>query len=72
VAGSPLAFKLNSRAPSVRRALQKLGPNVVLASININADSLRSTFIEEDLRPLLEPIEAAQDSKKRKSDAMNV
>jgi hypothetical protein len=62
----PLTPNLNSRANSVQDAIQKLGPNVALATFNY--DTFRGIFTSEDeARNILVPMDAALNRKRKAS-----
>ncbi|KAN0121604.1 hypothetical protein V8E52_003500, partial [Russula decolorans] len=63
VGGSPLPPNLNSNAASVRQAIQALGTNVALASLNV--DEFRATFKSEDeAKNVLSPMDDALNRRK--------
>jgi hypothetical protein len=65
----PLPPDLNLGADSVSNALTTLGPDVVLATINL--DTFRAHFITEDqARDVLGPMEHAL-TRRRKADEMD-
>ena len=69
IAGYPLLPNLNLRAKSVQHAIQELGPNLALASFQL--DTFRGMFNSEDeARNVLAPMDAALD-RKRKADEIN-
>jgi len=69
VAGYPLPPDLNSNAGSVRRAIHALGPNVALASFNL--DEFRASFKSEDeAKVVLSPMDDAL-NRKMNDDALN-
>ena len=61
MAGYPLPPNLNLGAKSVRRDITALGPDVALATINL--DIFRAHFIEPDQKGILVPLESAVKSK---------
>lgn len=64
VGGYPLPPNLNLSAISVSQAIDALGPNIALASINL--DTFKAHFISEDeARNVLAPLEHAL-ARKRK------
>jgi len=69
VGGYPLPPDLNSNAASVQRAIQALGANVALASLNV--DEFRATFKSEDeAKNVLSPMDDALNRRKM-DDALN-
>ena len=68
VAGYPLPPDLNSTANSVKNAINALGQNVALASIQL--DTFRAHFISEGEAGILEVMEHAL-SHKRKANEMD-
>jgi hypothetical protein len=69
VGGYPLPPNLNLRAKSVHEALTALGPDVVLATIDL--DTFRGCFITEDqARDVLGPMEHAFTCKRKAAEMM--
>ena len=62
MAGYPLPPDLNLGAKSVHDAITALGPDVALATVNL--DTFRAQFIEQDQRGILVPMESALELKK--------
>jgi hypothetical protein len=61
VAGYPLPPDLNFGAESVHDAITALGPDVTLATVNL--DIFRAHFLEPDQKGILVPLESAVKSK---------
>jgi len=61
--GFPLPAEFNLMAPSVRQAIEDLGPNVVLASLNI--DEFRAHFIQVGEEKILVTLEDAMNCKRK-------
>ena len=70
IGGYPLPPDLNSNAASVQRALHALGPNVVLASFNL--DEFRANFkLEGEAKNVLAPMDDALYRKRKASEIIN-
>jgi hypothetical protein len=70
VAGYPLPPDLNSKATSVKEAIDALGANVALASFNL--DLFRATFRSDDeAKNVLPPMDDALNRKQKASEINN-